>query len=379
MKDVKLCADDLLCAECDVENERQLAVLHKQATEDTTTHTKTRSNRQTADKKQAKKAAAKSVTSDDSEEAGVSTNSVGTLHQSTADSECQAGSQSVVTIAAVEFNELRQRVQTQQKLIEKLQCQLEFVLSFLDIKDTDSNDLAAEPQSVHESVGLHLINRPTADIENNGSATDAQAWKQVATRKPRRPQPTLQQSVVTAVYADQSLKKRHETDLIISGLKPRHSQSDVDLFVELCDVEFSVQPCVTFAKRLGQPQNGRVQPLLVVLKQAEQVKEILSKARLLRRSADEATRSSVYINPYMTRAEAAAAYQARMQRRLSQQRRKPRGISVSSAVDNQNNNFAGSLPNHAILDRQEVVISSAALNPLADTFNPPVIRSETTN
>jgi hypothetical protein len=66
---------------------------------------------------------------------------------------------------------------------------------------------------------------------------------------------------------------------------------------------------------------GKIQPLLVTLKQAEQAQEIIKSAKLLRKSSDAITRSSAYINPQMTRAEAEAAHQLRLHRRMTQQRR----------------------------------------------------------
>ena len=102
---------------------------------------------------------------------------------------------------------------------------------------------------------------------------------------------------MTAVYVDQSLKKRHESSLIVSGLDSTESKSDTDQFAALCDTEFHIQPSIVLTKRLGRPQDGKIQPLLVVLKQVDQAKRIISSAKLLRRSADSIVRSRVFINP----------------------------------------------------------------------------------
>jgi hypothetical protein len=61
---------------------------------------------------------------------------------------------------------------------------------------------------------------------------------------------------------------------------------------------------------------------LVHLKQADQAKKLISKAKLLRRSYSSTVREQVLINPNLTKAEAAAAYQIREQRRLAQQQRR---------------------------------------------------------
>jgi hypothetical protein len=66
---------------------------------------------------------------------------------------------------------------------------------------------------------------------------------------------------------------------------------------------------------------GKTRPLLVALKSVDQAKHIISSARQLRQSDNSQVRDSVYINPNLTKAEAAAAYQLRTQRRLAAQRR----------------------------------------------------------
>jgi hypothetical protein len=133
---------------------------------------------------------------------------------------------------------------------------------------------------------------------------------------------TLQQSVVAAVYVDQSIKKRREASLIVSGLAPTETMPDMELFANLCATELQVQPDIISAKRLGHLQTGKIQPLLVYLKQADQAKKLISQAKLLRRSSNSAVREQVFINPNLTKAEAAAAHQIRVQRRLAQQQRR---------------------------------------------------------
>lgn len=167
-----------------------------------------------------------------------------------------------------------------------------------------------------------------------------QPWTRVALKKHQRPE-TLQQSVVAAVYVDQALKKRHETSLVITGLQPSNSQSDANLFSAVCNAELHVQPNIVITKRFGKPANGKVQPLLVVLKHVEETRKVLSMAKTLRRSTDDAIRKGLYINPYMTRAEAAAAYQVRVQRRLKAQQHTLQtagsrgGATASNSSDNE--------------------------------------------
>jgi hypothetical protein len=112
--------------------------------------------------------------------------------------------------------------------------------------------------------------------------------------------------------------------VIISGLAPKDTIPDSQLVSDLCSTEFLFAPNIVSAKRLGRQQTDKIQPLLVYMKDVEQAKQLVANAKLLRRSSDPVTRERVYINPKLTRAEAAAAYQVRVQRRSVMQRRSKR-------------------------------------------------------
>jgi hypothetical protein len=71
----------------------------------------------------------------------------------------------------------------------------------------------------------------------------------------------------------------------------------------------------------------------------------------------------VFINPNLTRAEAAAAYQARLQRRLSQQRRKEESASIAVVPEGSNN----PAQNIAHIGKRQ------QLKPLSDSFIQPVL------
>jgi hypothetical protein len=310
-----------------------------------------------------KKTANKPSTSDATATVDVATETteVCYLADAKADNAFAAGPQSAHLAYHNELTELRRLVQSQQIVIDKLQSQLEFVLSFVGIKDKDAIPLSTVDQS---DVG-QASTQPPDGISIVDPGNDKSTWSEVVSRRNKRSD-TLQQSVLTAVYVDQSLKKRQESSLIVSGLESTESKSDTDQFTALCDTEFHIQPSIVFTKRLGRPQNGKIQPLLVVLKQVDQAKHIISSAKLLRRSADSIVRSRVFINPNMTRAEAAAAYQLREQRRQAQQlRHVNRGHHIMQAsVSSQ---ISGGGPPEI---KQGITNNQSLLNPMAGTFNP---------
>ena len=57
-----------------------------------------------------------------------------------------------------------------------------------------------------------------------------------------------------------------------------------------------------------QPRDGRVQPLLVVLKSVDDAEFLINNAKCMRRPTAHTSRSSVYINPDLTKVEALTAY-----------------------------------------------------------------------
>ena len=72
---------------------------------------------------------------------------------------------------------------------------------------------------------------------------------------------------------------------------------------------------ITYTRRWGAAGGERVRPLLVGLQTVGDVSVILSQAKKLRASANEATRNNVYINRNRTKVEERLAYEERCRRR----------------------------------------------------------------
>jgi len=85
----------------------------------------------------------------------------------------------------------------------------------------------------------------------------------------------------------------------------------------MCEANLPVKPHVTSTqcRRLGKPGGKRPQLLRVTLRSDEEAVSLLSVARQLRCSDDEAVRRSVYINPDLTPAEIQLTYEQRERRR----------------------------------------------------------------
>jgi hypothetical protein len=177
---------------------------------------------------------------------------------------------------------LRLLVHVQQATIKKLQSQLNFVLTLIGISDTDipgSVDLEdisnqADAQNSKVLPAHHEASAPA----DKGDNSDHQQWSEVVKRHRHNQVDTFKQSLVTALYVDQSLKRSRENSLIVTGLVPVSTSPDTKLFSNLCVAEFQMRPDIVSVKRLGQPRIDRVQPLLVHLKQTDEAKMLIDAA-----------------------------------------------------------------------------------------------------
>lgn len=209
-----------------------------------------------------------------------------------------------------EISHLQSVVSSQSAEITRLTQQLSFVLSYLGITDPD-----------------HRVNDPVqqGDSTDSGEPTGGQPMSYSSAVKnggilPSSSHPPTARSAavtaaVTAIYVEQSIKKQRSSTFIVSGFPKDGSLPDKQRFIDLCSEQLNIQPDVVYTKRIGPVRPGRLQPLLVALRSEDAANRILDCARHLRRSTDNYIKHNVYINPNLTRAEAAAAYQIREHRR----------------------------------------------------------------
>jgi len=112
-------------------------------------------------------------------------------------------------------------------------------------------------------------------------------------------------------------ERHRQCNLVVSGLVPHSEVSDVDLFLDICENNLTVKPFVVQenCRRLGRPQTGKVQPLLICLTNAETVNGLLKSSKELRKSDDEHIRNKVFFNPDLTPGEAQATFERRQKLR----------------------------------------------------------------
>lgn len=343
---VKLCADDLLCPECYQDNERQLSEMKKiksasltVAQDSSTTPTELTNKTRASKTKQpkAKKQPAENLTIYTTDIEGhsatpklCSSSAVPAqpidqhLAPQPAPASCACHDEleklclktdMLQSAQTDSVKQLRVIIHQQELIIQTMQQQLSFVLSYLNISATDNNPCIQ--LSTNQSGDKSTINQIAPQ-------------SQPPMKQTRRLVNDFRQSVATAVYIDQSERQRRQSNVVVSGLQPSQTVSDAELFKNLCFSEFGIQPDIVKLKRLGSHQTNKVQPILVNMRQNAQAQLLISSAKQLRQSSDAAVRDHVYINPDLTRAEAEAAYQLRLQRRRRRPADQGHGPAVTS-------------------------------------------------
>ena len=139
----------------------------------------------------------------------------------------------------------------------------------------------------------------------------------VSSGKTVSPTASFQSAVLSTVYKEKQMQEVRNKNFVVYGLQDSPGDSDKEHIQKLCETELSLKPDINTCKRLGKIMPGKVRPVLVTVRSVQQASDVISSARSLRKSDNSYVREHVYINPDLTKAQAAAAYQARCQRRLA--------------------------------------------------------------
>jgi len=131
-------------------------------------------------------------------------------------------------------------------------------------------------------------------------------------------QKSFRGAVLSAVYSDMREQETRSKNFVVSGLAVDTNVEDKEIVEILCEKELQIKPDIKSCRRLGKNISGKVQPILVSICTKEQASKITSSARKLRKSENTLVRDRVFINPDLTKAQAAAAYELRCKRRQAQ-------------------------------------------------------------
>jgi len=143
-------------------------------------------------------------------------------------------------------------------------------------------------------------------------------------------------TVALEVHRTISDLTRRKCNIIVTGIPENdnadNNNADETAFLKLCEENLSLKPSLSRlgCRRLGrQSSGGRPRKLLVHLTSEETAKDLLKEAPKLRNLPDTAC---VYINPDLSPAEAALAYQRRQRRRQATANRTDGNTSATQQV-----------------------------------------------
>ena len=219
---------------------------------------------------------------------------------------------------------IEDEVKALRQTVVELRYQLSYVLSFLGIEsdqNRNQNDNGTMTNLENSVVGNNIVPsvvQKDMDMDNSSNqiippTPSVPLYSTILQNPTVSLSASLRRAVVSAVYTDFEEHDRRSKNVVINGLQT--SSADKNAVQELCLKEFGYTPAIVKCQRLGRQQEGRIRPLLVVLKSTTDAEHLVKNAKNLRRSTNAQVRSSVFINADLTKAEASAAYQRRCRRR----------------------------------------------------------------
>ena len=202
--------------------------------------------------------------------------------------------------------ELSEEVIRQRGVIATLTQRLSFVMSMLGIDD----ELPREDSAVAmRSVTENSVATVSSDTDDDVIVAATQQQKQ-------KPPVVFHNAVMSAVYAEQHIRQSRERNFVVSGLPVSAECDDKTAVEHLCSKELNIKPNIRSCLRLGKQIQGKVQPVLVSLQSTDEASSVIANAKNLRKSSDPYVKAKMFINADLTKAQSAAAYKIRCQRRM---------------------------------------------------------------
>ena len=146
------------------------------------------------------------------------------------------------------------------------------------------------------------------------SETDTHYASVVYSGKTVSPTASFQSAVLSIMYKEKQMQEVRNRNFVIYIA---YKTVLVRVTRNMLKTELNLKPVVNTCKRLGKIMPGKVRPVLVTVQSAEQASAVISSARSLRKSDNSYVKEHVHINPDLTKAQAAAAYQAHCQWQLA--------------------------------------------------------------
>ena len=209
-------------------------------------------------------------------------------------------------------------------MLATLTIQIRFILSFLGITPS----AAASAGLKNSSEKGQTADRTT---RSDGGVASVSGTSGSNTQKPpQHAECNLKYMLRQTIQEENKMKTRKAKTIIVSGLGATSGLDDKDAVAKLLRVELDARPQIVYCKRLGQPTQGRVRPLLVAMSRAEDAAWIISNAKQLRNSRVRAIRDSVYINANLSKEQSRDAYEQRCKRRTTAEQRQTQNQQPAS-------------------------------------------------
>ena len=234
------------------------------------------------------------------------------------------------------IDKLYAEIDQQREVISLLTTRLNFVLTMFGIEE-----IPVVFDKQNRSTGCDDADKKST------SATDTCYAPVVTSGKTVSPTVSFQSAVLSTLYKEKHMQELRNRNFVIHGLQDSPGDNDKEHVEKLCETKLNLKPDINTCKRLGKVIPGRVRPMLVTVGSDQQASAVISSARNLRKSNNSYVRDHVYINPDLTKAEAAAAYQARCQRQL-----------VRAARNNSNNQHLNHFSSRQVLGQSAPASSS---------------------
>jgi len=242
--------------------------------------------------------------------------------------------------------ELCAEIQRQRDVISVLTTRLNFVLSMFGIDEIPASWQHGEASKCNAQEQATTMPVVAFDRARSALSSDSS------------PKASFQCAVLSTVFREKQQQENRSKNFVVTGLSPNVHNDDKTSAELLCQNELNLSPEVTSCRRLGKLIPGKVQPLLVSVRTAEQATSIIASARQLRRSSDAFVKANVYINPDLTKAQADAAYQARCHRRQAH------------AAHNKQSALRVPDPDHRIASHSSSATPGSSLHPATSEFIP---------
>jgi len=223
---------------------------------------------------------------------------------------------------------------TAQAQLESMRRELKQLLqtvSSLSSKIDHLTCLLQPPEATRTNITeSQVVTVAANDVTSDHMPTNPQRTNDREIRKIRpNHQAVHKDDPVTAMYIDLNLRNQRANNIIISGMPPSQSEdlekkAVIDMLSFEYDWDAELWPGISIIKcrRLGKPQDGKCQPLLVTLDSREQAEFYIKHAKQLRNSTRPEIRQCVFINADLTPSESRAAYELRLRRRERMQQLK---------------------------------------------------------